>query len=453
VSLTVTAPSGCAWNTTSELDWVTVAAGSDSGSGNGTASLILATNTNDTRSGIVWVAGQAINIVQRGRLGFFTMTPCRLLDTRPSQGKTGPFGPPAMGAYSGRTFPFLGAGCGLPSSAEAYSLNFTVVPNGPLDFLSAWPAASPYPGVSTLNSPGGNIIANAAIVPGGANGAITVTTGESTDLILDVNGYFAPPNGSDLAFYPVNPCRVADTRSDQGKTGPFGPPALAGYKGRDFPIPASDCGIPGSAAAYSLNMTVVPQGPVDFLAAWPATEPFPNVSTLNSPAADIIANAAIVPAGPNGAVTVVAGNPTDFIMDVNGYFAPPGAPGALQFYAAPPCRVADTRASQGFSGPFGPPGLTAYQGRDFPIQQSACRIPATARAYSLNITVVPHGPLSFVSAWPSDKPFPNVSTLNSPRGLAIANAAIVPAAANGNIKVTAGNATDLIIDVNGYFAP
>jgi hypothetical protein len=48
---------------------------------------------------------------------------------------------------------------------------------------------------------------------------------------------------------------------------------------------------------------------------------------------------------------------------------------------------------------------------------------------------------------------PVVSTLNDVGGAIVANAAIVPAGSSGNISVYADNATDLIIDVNGYFAP
>ena len=47
----------------------------------------------------------------------------------------------------------------------------------------------------------------------------------------------------------------------------------------------------------------------------------------------MLANAAIVPAGTNGAVSFFAANPTDLIVDINGYFAPPGT-GGLNFYTA-----------------------------------------------------------------------------------------------------------------------
>jgi hypothetical protein len=66
-----------------------------------------------------------------------------------------------------------------------------------------------------------------------------------------------------------------------------------------------------------------------------------------------------------------------------------------------PCRVADTRSGQGFTGPFGPPSLSAGASRTFPIQASAtCTIPSIAQAYSFNVTVVPSTPSGFVTADP-----------------------------------------------------
>jgi hypothetical protein len=354
-------------------------------------------------------------------------------------------------AYTDRTFPILSSACSIPSTAQAYSLNFTVVPEGPLGFLSVWPAGQIYPGVSTLNSTDGSVIANAAIVPAGNSGGITVVAGNPTDLIIDIDGYFAPPGASSLDFFPLTPCRVADTRTSQPFTGAFGPPSLSASVTRIFPISTSPC-LSGSELAYSLNFTVVPPAPLGFLSTWPVGQPYPTVSTLNSPDGTVIANAAIVPAGTGGSINVVAGNPTDVIIDINGKFAAP-AGGGLQFYTLTPCRIADTRTTQPFTGAFGPPSLAAYTDRSFPIQSSPCGVPSTAQAYALNMTVVPQGPLSFLTAWPAGQPFPTVSTLNSPNGDVIANAAIVPAGTGGAITVVAGNPTDLIIDVVGYFAP
>ena len=125
----------------------------------------------------------------------------------------------------------------------------------------------------------------------------------------------------------------------------------------------------------------------------------------------------------------------------------------LTFVAITPCRIADTRAGQGFTGQFGPPALTASTPRDFPLPQSTnCSIPATAAAYSLNLTAVPQGILGWLEVYPTGgKPQKPVSTLNSLNGQVIANAAIVPAGTSGGIEVEVANATDLVIDINGYF--
>jgi hypothetical protein len=144
----------------------------------------------------------------------------------------------------------------------------------------------------------------------------------SLDVIIDVNGYFAAPGGSGaLAFYTATPCRLADTRGN-GKTGVWGPPSMAGGSTRSLPIPSGGCGIPSSAQAYALNMTVVPPSPLAYLTTWPTGGTQPTVSTLNSYDGRVVANAALVPAGTSGAVSVYVSDPTDLIIDINGYFAP-----------------------------------------------------------------------------------------------------------------------------------
>ena len=131
----------------------------------------------------------------------------------------------------------------------------------------------------------------------------------------------------------------------------------------------------------------------------------------------------------------------------------PTTPNPLTFIGMTPCRVVDTRTGSGFTGAFGPPSLTGGVGRTFPLQSSTtCSIPTTAQAYSLNITVVPPGSLGYITVWPTGQPRPVVSTLNSLQGFIVANAAIVPAGTSGSIDVYASNATDLIIDINGYYA-
>jgi hypothetical protein len=327
-------------------------------------------------------------------------------------------------------------------------LNVTVVPDGPLGYLSLWPTGQTQPFVSTLNSSEGIVVANAALVPAGSGGAVSVYVSNQTDVILDINGYFATTTGTtSYSFYPATPCRIADTRN---ATGEFGGPSMFGGQTRSFPIPLSSCDIPPTARAYSLNVTVVPDGSLEYLTTWPTGGVQPYVSTLNSGTGKIVANAALVPAGTNESISVFVTNPTDVVLDGNGYFAAPGSLGALTFYPVTPCRVADTRNA---NGPFGGPELAGGSTRSFTIPASGCNIPSTAAAYSLNVTVVPSGVLYYLTAWPTGLSQPLVSTLNSFDGSVVANAAIVPAGTSGAISIYVTNPTQVILDINGYFAP
>ena len=374
-------------------------------------------------------------------LRFVPVTPCRVVDTR---GAGGP-----LFARSSRSFPIPLSVCGIPATAQAYSLNVTAVPQGPLSFLTLWPSGEPQPVVSTLNSFGGTVVANAAIVPAGTNGAVSVYVSDESDVILDIDGYFdASGVASFSSFYAATPCRVADTR---GATGEFGGPFLGARQDRDFPIPSASCGIPATATAYSLNVTAIPLTDyLGYLTTWPTGSAQPGVSTLNSWTGKVVANAALVPAGSNGSVSVFVTDAANVVLDINGYFGQPGGLGELAFYALTPCRVVDTRGAQ---GAFGGPELAAQTVRSFVLPAGGCSVPSTAVAYSLNVTVVPDGVLPYLTAWPTGAAQPLVSTLNSFDGSVVANAAIVPAGTNGAISIFVDGRTQVILDINGYFAP
>jgi hypothetical protein len=279
-------------------------------------------------------------------------------------------------------------------------------------------------------------------VPAGTNGSVSVFSTDSTQVIIDVNGYFVPAsNTSALAFHPVAPCRIVDTRF---ATGPFGPPALSANQERNIPVLTSSCQIPATAQAYSLNYTVVPKrDTLAYLTTWPTGQARPFVSTLNAPTGSITANAAIVPAGDNGDITVYATDDTEMIIDINGYFSPPTADG-LSFYNLAPCRVFDTREMPGAQPMLNTLGVDV---------SGKCSAPANAKSYVFNSTVVPVKQLLYLTLWPhgaGDQP--TVSALNAPDGAVTSNMAIVPSS-DGTVNAFAHDSTHLILDVFGYFAP
>ena len=134
-----------------------------------------------------------------------------------------------------------------------------------------------------------------------------------------------------LPFVPVDPCRVADTRSGQGFSGQAGPPILTGNATRTFQISGTvtgvpvQCGIPTTARAVSFQFTVVNMTSGGNLIAWPAGAAQPSVSVLNWNATSVaIGNGIVVPVSSAGALSVNPSTPAgafvDLIVDVNGYF-------------------------------------------------------------------------------------------------------------------------------------
>jgi Chaperone of endosialidase len=155
------------------------------------------------------------NAVSTDALTFVAITPCRLVDTRGSaagfDGGVTPFNGPSLGPTTTTNFPVQStteatganantgpAACGsIPSIAEAYSLNVTVIPHaGAVDnYVTLWPGGSVTPPVvSTLNDPQGVTIANAAIIAAGTDGSVNLyNSGPATIDVIDMNGYFAAP--------------------------------------------------------------------------------------------------------------------------------------------------------------------------------------------------------------------------------------------------------------------
>jgi hypothetical protein len=385
------------------------------------------------------VIGQVIQApAAQPPLQFVPVTPCRVVDTRNA---AGPLGGPALVAKQTRSFPIPQSTCGIPATAAAYSLNVTAIPDVWLGYITVWPAGQAQPPVSLLNSLDGRVKANAAIIPAGTSGAISVFdySINPTNVAIDINGYFIPPTASTLQYFSVVPCRIVDTR---GAAGPLGGPYLAALKTRVFPVLKSNCQLPPNAKAYSFNVTVIPVGHLGYLSTWPTGQAQPLVSTLNALTGTTTANAAIVPAGTSGDVSVYVTNDTELLLDVNGYFAAPGL-GGTSLYTTTPCRVLDTRHNP----------IPPYPG-DYliAVQASSCTTSNAAATYVLNATVVPPGPLQYLSLWPAGTSQPIVSTLNATDGAITSNMALVTDV-DGVIDSYASDVTQLILDISAYFAP
>ncbi len=135
------------------------------------------------------VAGAFSRPANAQGLQYFAVAPCRAVDTRLGYGGI-------IQASIARGFTIKGV-CGVPATAQAVSLNLTIVGPSNGGFFTLWPYGGAFPGVSTINFNAGEpAIANGAIVPlavgtpdlYGTYG--TGTGGGWTNAIFDVTGYF-----------------------------------------------------------------------------------------------------------------------------------------------------------------------------------------------------------------------------------------------------------------------
>ncbi len=140
--------------------------------------------------------------------------------------------------------------------------------------------------------------------------------------------------GGPYTFYPMQPCRLVDTRSSISPVlpGEWGPPSLAAradgdpYTGdRVFTgVLASHCSVPSNAKAISVVVTALNYQALGRFTIYPADATSrPAVSTMNYRMGDGIANVGtVIPLSADGKFRVFSNQNADFILDVNGYYKP-----------------------------------------------------------------------------------------------------------------------------------
>ena len=274
--------------------------------------------------------------------GFTAAGPARVFDTRSGSGqglrtvnkvKIG-------GAQEVRVKMTDLAGFTPSTGVGAVSLNITATGTTADDFggyVTVYPCGN-RPNASSINFVSGQTVPNAVIAPVSASGEVCFYARGTTDLIVDINGYFL----SGAGFTPTTPTRIADTRSgsDQGvrtvtKTKVGGDTTLK-VKFTDIAglTPSSGVG------AVSLNVTATGTTADEFggyVTVYPCGA-IPNASNLNFVSGQIVPNAVIAPVSASGEVCFYARGTTDLIVDLNGYFLT-----GAGFAPMSPVRLFDTR--------------------------------------------------------------------------------------------------------------
>ncbi len=356
---------------------------------------------------------------------FDPITPERLADTREGLAGSGLGGRVLAGGTL--RVPIAGRGA-IAAAATAVSANITAVDAASSGFLTVWPCDTERPVAASVNYTRGSVDANAVLV-GLGGGALCIYSMATADVVVDITGVFV---GSTRAFEPLTPARLIDTRDAGRRLAPGGTIEV------DV---AGTNGVPIDATAVTLNVTAVDPASAGYVTVWPCGSERPTTSNLNVTAGDTRPNLVTVKVGTGGRVCAYSLGAVDLVVDVNGWW---GDAGRYAYTPVAPFRLADTRDT---------PGLTRLGAGDTLRVRAAGvgAVPAGARAVAANITVVDPSAAGFVTVWPCNER-PLASTGNYRAGAVRPNAAAVAVSAEGDLCLFSLAATDVVIDVTGYWS-
>ncbi|MCB0915710.1 MAG: S8 family serine peptidase [Actinobacteria bacterium] len=276
-------------------------------------------------------------------------------------------------------------------------------------------------------------------------------------LIRPVNALQFPvkpvtPAGVGSVFYPIDPARVLDTRTDP--TGQIAPREarevfVGAEAGSGAPV------VPDGAVAIAYNLTIPNPAVNGHLRVMPGSTAYTAASAINVAAGQNIANGLVVQIDAYREIRVynALGQPADAVVDVLGYFLPQGSenpPGGSLFNPIDPTRVHDSDVSGGRLQP----GETRVIGVHTGIDGQQNVVPVGTEAIAYNITVVEPGSAGHLRVMPGDVKSTESSAINWLNPMdKIANGLVVKVAPDRTIAVynAAGTDVRILVDVVGYY--
>jgi hypothetical protein len=283
-----------------------------------------------------------------------------------------------------------------------------------------------------------------ALSPAGTISATYMAASGTTDLVLDVTGFFTPDSSGDT-YHPLTPVRLLDSRHANGLSGKFKPSAP-----RQFQVTGRG-GVPASARAVTGNLTVT-----DATGSWaayigPAPIARPGSSTINFVKGQTRANSLTVQLSPTGtlwATFMGSGKSTvDLVFDVTGYYTADLT--GSEYVPLTPVRLLDTRSGIGLAGKF-----VARAPRTFGVWNLG-NVPGTATGVTGIVSVYNQTSTWAVFVGPDPIANPTTSSLNFVVGDNCSNGFTVPLSPTGTLSATylsgAGKTTNVLVVITGYF--
>jgi len=368
-----------------------------------------------------------------GPLGFVSQVSTRLVDSREGLGAT------RLTAQVAQRVDFTSPS-GIPIAAQAISANFTVTGSAGPGYLTVWNCAAERPLASTVNFGTGEAVPNASSVPLDADGGACFFSSAEADIVVDVNGFYAPAVGD--GFSPLTPVRLLDTRigSSVGRL----------RAGQTVALQVAGVGsLPASVRTAVLNVTSVDAAAAGYVTVFPCDAGRPFTSGLNPVPGRVRPNMAIAPLSADGKVCLYSSVAVDLIVDATGYL---DESSSSSFTPTVPFRFTDTRVTNQPQLDAGTGGARVSAGQMVTISLGGVRgIPSDATAVSVNIAAVSAVGSGFVTAFPCGTR-PNTSNVNYEANDPVSNGSQLALSTTGTLCIFTLVDAHVIIDVNGWWS-
>lgn len=347
----------------------------------------------------------------------------------------------------GRSFTSGGETLTVPANATAAFLNVTVVNPSGSGFVTVWPCGVPRPIAANVNYVLGDIVPNGVIAPIGADGKVCFFSSASTDLVVDVSGWFVGES-----FVGATPKRLVDTRIATGT-----PTAARITRNQPLRIKVTDIAVetaggvpttvPSQVTAVALNVVSVSPADPGFFTVYPCDVDLPVSANLNYRRNEIKGNGVVAPVSADGEVCLFTFATSHVVVDLSGWFV-------SGFTGATPKRLVDTRILNGApNGRLGARNVLEIpvHGTSLSVGGSSTILPSSATAVALNVVAVTPSAGGFMTVFPCGVTQPNTANLNYLLNDIVGNNVIAPVGANGSVCIFTLNPSDLVVDISGWF--
>lgn len=338
-----------------------------------------------------------------------------------------------------------------PAGVAAALVNLTYDRTYGPGFVRAWAARTQRPGTSALNADrASTTAANSAVVALADDGTFVLESSTTARVVVDVMAWFVDADGAtaDGRFVAVDPSRVVDTRLPAGETLDSGSPNPWTRTGSRIDVEVlahPDLPDDGTVGAVVLSVGAISGGaPGGFVGGHPGGTTYTGTSNVNVLDGETRANMMVIPLDGAAYISLETLNIADVVVDVLGYVTSDTAPSSTSglYTSIAPTRTVDTRLAVGTDR------LTALDPREVSVPGPA----AGASAVSQNITATGTSAPGYISAHPGPTP-PVVSSVNyEASGQTRAAFAFTTVSGDDTTFFTSLVASDLVVDVVGYFS-